>query len=322
MPTPMVLDTDIGTDVDDALALLVALGSPELDLRGVTTVYVDPPLRAQMARKMLALAGRKDVPVHMGEPAPIRPAHRYPNGVWDWHEGRGLLYQKVSLEERMASAGARPRTRGPVGMAPQEKTAARFIYETATTTPGLTLVAIGPLTNVAVALTSAPELATRLARLVIMGGFLHQKAMPFRAEHNFACDAAAAEIVFRSAVPITMLDFSVSQLTYVELGRIAWLRRHPSPLARAVWRMVHIYCRSRGRDFTHLHDPATVAVVARSDIADIRTATLYFDPHTSRTALEPFPGAELSREVQYVHDLGLRRLHELFYEVLDRLFPR
>ncbi len=322
MPTPIILDTDIGTDVDDAFALLVALGEPTLDLKGVTTVYVDPPLRAQMVRKLLDFAGRQDVPVHPGEPVPLRPAARYPSGCWGWHEGRGLLYTKVSLDEKMVRAGARPPIRGHVEMRPEEKTAARFIYETACATPGLELVAIGPLTNVAVALMKYPDLASRLKRIVIMGGWFPREGMAPRGEHNFACDAAAAEIVLKSAVPLMILDFAVSQRTYIEMGRIEWMRRHPSPLARAVWRMVSIYCRSRGRAHTSLHDPATVMSLARPEVATFKKGTLYYDPRTAICSLRPFEGGAVSREVEYVDDVGTRAFHDAYYALLDRLFPR
>src|SRR5690606_24072096 len=86
--TPLLFDTDIGTDVDDCLALAVLLGSPEIDLLGVTTVYGDVALRARMVRKLLDLAGRDDVPVLVGDGAPLmRNRHVY----WPGHEGVGLL---------------------------------------------------------------------------------------------------------------------------------------------------------------------------------------------------------------------------------------
>src|SRR5215467_10346800 len=88
MPIRVILDTDIGTDVDDCLALALILASPELQLEGVTCVYGDALLRARMVRKLLRLAGREEVPVYVGAEKPLlcrRPVY------WAGHEGVGLL---------------------------------------------------------------------------------------------------------------------------------------------------------------------------------------------------------------------------------------
>ena len=145
----VVLDTDIGTDVDDALALALALASPELELVAVTTVSGDTTLRARIAARLLALAGRTDVPVHAGCAEPLGGTAGF---AWFGHEGDGIL----------------DRSRDAVAPEPAVDALLRLFREQ----DGLELVTIGPLTNVAVALERDPGLAGRIARLTAMGGWL------------------------------------------------------------------------------------------------------------------------------------------------------
>src|SRR5262245_18393688 len=149
MPRRIVLDTDIGTDVDDALALALALASPEIELVAVTTVAGDTMRRGRIAARLLALGGRGDVPVHAG----CERALSVPGGfAWFGHEGDGIL----------------DGSRDPVSTEPAVDALLRLFG------PGdeLELVAIGPLTNVAVALERDPGFARRVARLTVMGGWL------------------------------------------------------------------------------------------------------------------------------------------------------
>ena len=147
----IVLDTDIGTDVDDALALALALASPELELVAVTTVSGDTTLRGRIAARLLALAGRTDVPVHAGCAEPLGGTAGF---AWFGHEGDGIL----------------DRSRDAVAPEPAVDALLRLFREQ----DGLELVTIGPLTNVAVALERDPGLARRIARLTAMGGWLRE----------------------------------------------------------------------------------------------------------------------------------------------------
>jgi len=126
---PIVLDTDVGTDVDDAFAIALAAKSPELNLKAVTTVYGDVHLRARMARKLLRLLGAADVPVAAGIDQPLTPGKQVYWGGW---EGEGFLTDE---DESWP-----PESRGGV----------ELILEVLDTSPDpVTLVAIGPLTNIA-----------------------------------------------------------------------------------------------------------------------------------------------------------------------------
>src|SRR5690242_3521920 len=130
MPTPIIFDTDIGTCVDDVLALAVVLGSPELALVGVTCVYGDVDLRARMVRKLLRLHGSLDIPILRGASQPLL---RLEPIYWEGHEGEGLLESGDDIPK--ASEGA-----------------VDFIVRTVRENPGqIHLLALGPLTNVALA---------------------------------------------------------------------------------------------------------------------------------------------------------------------------
>ena len=175
--TRLILDTDIGTDVDDCLALAVILGSPELQLEGVTCVYGDVQLRARMVLELLRLAGRDDVPVMLGVELPLlrrRPV------FWPGHEGKGLLETAEAT------------------VAPAPEHAVDYLVRTIMENPGeIHLLAVGPLTNVALAMQREPRLAERLGHLTIMGGAGRgpgQYGLP-SAEHNVKCDPEAAHVV-------------------------------------------------------------------------------------------------------------------------------
>ena len=152
MTIPLLLDTDIGDDVDDAFALLLAARQPAIELLGVTTVYGPVQERALIARKLLDTAGRSDVPVAVGEG--ITLAGRDPGRVLTSGQG----YVDLSEWERLAAA-----------LHPQP--GVDFLIETVLSAPEPpVLVALGPLTNVAAALRREPRLAGHLRSLILMGG--------------------------------------------------------------------------------------------------------------------------------------------------------
>src|SRR5262245_22912722 len=149
MQRRIVLDTDIGTDVDDALALALALASPELELVAVTTVSGDSTLRARIAARILALGGRAEVPVHAGCTEPLGGTAGF---AWFGHEGTGILDE----------------SRDALAPEPAADALSRLFRQV----DDLELVTVGPLTNVAVALERDPALARRIVRLTAMGGWL------------------------------------------------------------------------------------------------------------------------------------------------------
>jgi inosine-uridine nucleoside N-ribohydrolase len=182
---PIVLDTDIGGDIDDAFALALALASPEVELAGVTTVGAGAEDRAWMVCRFLTAVGRREVPVAWGrgtQPAP---------GI----EGQ--------IQYRRHPAVIFNRTAKPV-----KESAVEFLYARLKAQPGrLTIVAVGPLTNIAALLREHPESKAWIKRIVLMGGSVRigyeGKPSP-EAEWNIKLDAAAARAVFTSGIPLVV----------------------------------------------------------------------------------------------------------------------
>lgn len=261
MAVRTILDTDIGTDVDDCLALAFLLGSPELRLEGVTCVYGDVALRAKMVLKLLALAGRSDVPVMLGASEPLL---RYRPIYWPGHEGKGLLESGDDLP------------------APASEHAVDYLVRTVMANPGrIHLLAIGPLTNVALAFQREPKLASALAHLTIMGGAVRGPGMlhlPY-AEHNVACDPEAAHVVLAAGAPTTLVPLDVTTRVSIRQSGVDRLRASGDPFHDAIARQVALYPRFAARGSTYLHDPLAVALVVRPELAE--WADLHVDVETS-----------------------------------------
>jgi len=183
---PILVDTDIGTDIDDAFALALVARSPELDLLGVTTVSGDTHARARLAAKLLWESGLRRVPVVAGEP------------------GRPLPIEQTRWADDFKSPQLRPGS------------AVDFLDATLRRRPGkTTIVAIGPLTNIAALLQKDPAIARKIDQLVMMGGSVHHgygdDPTPV-AEYNIAADPPAAQKVFGSGLRILMVPLDVTAM--------------------------------------------------------------------------------------------------------------
>jgi purine nucleosidase len=321
VPIPTVLDTDMGTDVDDALALISVLGSHTLRLVGITTVYVDAPLRAAITSRLLDLAS-VDVPVWAGESRPLRPIpSRATAGTWEWHEGRGILYDEITPEEREHLDGQRAALRSyqpaPAGTPSGVDELVRLAREH----PGLLVICIGPLTNVATAMQRDPDFAGRIGRLVVLGGFVTPSGQEPRVEHNFCSDVGAAEVIFRSATPLTLLTADVTQFSFVDHERLAGLRALQTPLARTMDTLISIYFERKGRMHTYMHDPLTVAIAGDPALASCDETLVHLDLVDGKTRLDPREGA-VAKDVLLVKDLWLKRSQQVLYERLQTVCGR
>ena len=275
-PRTVILDTDIGTDVDDALALGVCLGSPEIDLTAITTVYGDVVLRARMARKLLALRGLHGLPVVTGETHPLagnRPLY------WGGHEGDGLLAP------------------GDEALAPTGTDAVPFLVRQVRDRPHTVhLVAIGPLTNVARAIQLDADFAGNLAGLTIMGGVLRGPDglhLPI-VEHNLRCDPEAAQVVFTSGAPISLVPLDVTTRVAVHAEEVAQLRAAPGAFQHALAELVEHDPRYRAHGLAYLHDPLAVAVLLRPDLVgwqDVHVTIEVTGEHTAGQSLFRLPSA-------------------------------
>lgn len=230
---PILLDTDVGDDIDDALALGLILSSPELELRGVTTVFNDAHTRALLLCRLLHAVGRDDIPVASG-----RPPRKTP-------DSRGQLQY-----------GLRPGFR----KRPVKENAVEFLYGKLKAEPGkLTLVAIGPLTNIAELLAKHPDCKPWIKRLVLMGGAVrvgYKSKPPADVEWNIKCDIPAARAVFRSGVPLVVapLDATANlQLTGKQRDAVFGAG---TPLSNQLRVLFQLW----GQPTPTLFDPAAVAL--------------------------------------------------------------
>lgn len=326
MKRPVAVDTDIGTDIDDVVALTAVLGSPSLDLVGVTTVYVDAPLRARIARCLLDLAGAGHVAVWPGRSVPVRALGALAEeGVWEWHEGRGLLYDEVSAEERDYMAGNRPRLRPYVpdgqadGDGDGEADGPDRLAALADAHPGLSVVCIGPLTNLATALQRHAGFERSVGAVTVMGGCFRPDVDQPQFEHNFAADPGAAEVVFRSSLPLTVVGFDATETCHLVRDQVSPLCRTDAgtPFSDALNRLIDIYFDVKDRWRTSMHDPLAVAVAEDPAIGVIEETEVSLDPVSGNTSVAPFPGA-IRRSVSLLRSVWPDRGEAFVYGRLRR----
>ena len=213
---PIILDCDPGQD--DAIAILLALASPELEPLAITTVggNVPLPLTERNARRILALAGRSDVPVYAGCDRPlVRPL-----------ETAEYVHGESGLDGAELPEPTLPLAAGH---------AIQAIIDLVMARPkgSVTLCATGPLTNVAIALRQEPRLAAQLRQIVLMGGAIDHGNVTPAAEFNIYVDPHAADIVFGCGAPTTMFGLDVTHQVLVNEDRLQRIAAIGTPVARA-----------------------------------------------------------------------------------------
>lgn len=207
-PTKILLDCDPG--IDDALAILLAIASPEVELVGVTTVggnsQVENETRNALA--VLELAGAALVPVAQGSP-------------------RGLLKDLTTAADTHGLAGLGDAQLPEPATHAIDTHAVDFIIDTILSQPNeITLIPTGPLTNIALAVRKEPRIVNAVRECIIMGGaFKHEGNMPLAGEYNIWCDPHAARIVFHSGLPITLVPLDVTYQCLFTAAHMAALRK-------------------------------------------------------------------------------------------------
>ena len=237
---PVLLDTDIGSDVDDILALALLAHSPELDVIGVTTVYGDTIRRARIAQVTCNLLHRQDVAVVPGEQQTLTGRQIY----WAGHEGYGILGL-----DAVEISGSR--------------SAVQYILENAERHAGqLEILAIGPLTNIAKAISENSATFSRIKHLYLMGGAYWMD----RAEHNIKCDPEAAKVVFESGVPITAIGLDLTLRVLLEEQDVRTIGRAPNGLGPLLEDQIRRYWEYKQIKGNHPHDPLAALAMLRPDL--------------------------------------------------------
>ncbi|MFM5622969.1 pyrimidine-specific ribonucleoside hydrolase RihA [Aeromonas veronii] len=246
MALPVILDCDPGHD--DAIALILALASPELDVLAVTTSAGNqtPDKTLNNALRILTLLGRDDIPVAAGAPKPLARELIIADNV---HGESGLDGPKLP----------------DPAFAPQAMTGLELMAKCLRESPQpVTLVPTGPLTNIALLLAAHPELKGKIARIVLMGGAAGAGNWTPAAEFNIYVDPEAADMVFKSGIPITMCGLDVTHEAQVMDEDIERVRAITNPVAQCVAGLLDffmIYHRDPKWGFAGapLHDPCTIA---------------------------------------------------------------
>ncbi|NNC91063.1 MAG: nucleoside hydrolase [Acidimicrobiia bacterium] len=253
MAQPIIIDTDPGQD--DAVALLLALASPaELEILGITTVAGNVPLdlTTRNALMMAELAGRPEVPVYAGCDRPmVRPliTAEYVHG-------------KTGID---GADSPEPTTE------PADGHAVDFIIETARATHGLTVCTLGPLTNLGTALQQAPDIGETIEQVVLMGGgFFEGGNTTPAAEFNIYDDPQAADIVFRSGIPLVMMPLDVTHQALTSDPRVEAFKALGNAAGAATAGMLEFFERydmeRYGTAGAPLHDPTVIAYLLDSGI--------------------------------------------------------
>lgn len=248
----VIIDTDIGDDIDDAFALALALRSPELEILGITTCFGDTEARAKIADRLLGEGGHPEIPVAAGKPTAEKgklSQRRY---------GEGGHFAKASHPD-----------------------AVTFLLDQIRKYPGeITLIAIGPLMNVGAAIDKDPATFRKLERVVLMGGSVRRGygdlgyGQPHGPdpEWNILNDIPSAQKLFAAGVPIAMMPLDSTQLKLDEVKR-AWLFSRGTPITDALAVLYHMW----GQQTPTLFDPMTVAYVLNSSLCPVEPLRIRVD---------------------------------------------
>jgi purine nucleosidase len=308
----IIIDTDPGQD--DAAAIMLALGSAdELDVLGITTVAGNVSLlrTSTNARIICEFSGRPDVKVYAGSERPLK---RKPISAEHVHGATGLDGPEL-FEPTM-----------PL----QTQNGVDFIIDTLRSEPEgtVTLCTLGPLTNVATALTRAPDIAGRIQEIVMMGGaYFEVGNITPAAEFNIYVDPEAAEIVFKSGVPIVMMPLDLTHKVLTLKARVAKIRAIGSRAAVALAEMLDFFERfdieKYGSDGGPLHDPTVIAYLLKPELFAGRDCNVEIELNSEltlgMTVVDWWRVTKRPQNVKVMKDIDAQGFFDLLTERVARL---
>jgi len=252
LPEKVIIDTDIGDDIDDAFAIALALRSPELQILGITTTFGDTETRAKLLDRFLAEVGRPEIPVAAGAASPPK---------------------STLTQRRYAEAGHFAK--------PSHPDAVAFLLEQIRRYPGqITLIAIGPLMNVGAVINKDPATFGKLKRVIIMGGSIKRgygdlgfgPPQPPQPEWNILNDVPSAQKLFAAGVPLFVMPLDSTQLKMDEVKR-AFLFSRGTPLTDALTLLYHQW----GQETPTLFDPMTIAFLVNPSLCPVQPMHIRVD---------------------------------------------
>jgi len=311
VPRKIIIDTDPGQD--DAVAILLALASPELEVLGVVAVAGNVPLShtERNARRIVELAGRRDVPVYAGC---VRP----------------MVRKLVTAEHVHGETGLDGFPIPDPSLPLQKQHGVDFIVDTLLAhAPGeVTLCTLGPLTDIAMALVKAPEIAPRIREIVMMGGaYFEVGNITPTAEFNIYVDPEAADVVMQSGVPIVMAPLDLTHRVLSMRARIEAIRAIGNKAGAAVAGLLSF---SEKFDLTKygslgapLHDPCVIAYLLRPNLFTGRQINVSIETNSAltlgMTVADWWLITDRPRNVKYLRDADADGFYALLTERLARL---
>jgi purine nucleosidase len=306
----IILDCDPGQD--DAIAILLALGSPdEIELLGITTVAGNVPLglTRMNARKMVELAGRADVPVWAGCDRPLVRALETAEYV---HGETGL--NGAVLPEPVTA------------LQPGHAVDAIIDLVMARPPRSVTICAVGPLTNVAMAIRKEPHLTQRVKEIVLMGGAVELGNVTPAAEFNIYVDPHAADIVFRAGIPITMFGLDVTHQVLVTAERLERIRSIGGKVAEAAHGLLDFFNRFDMERYdapgAPLHDPCVIAWLIEPSIFSGKACPVEIELEgrsVGRTLVDWWNSDRRPPNAMVMREVDAGRFFALLTERLERL---
>src|SRR5467141_1125267 len=252
IPEKVIIDTDIGDDIDDAFAVALALRSPELQILGITTTFGDTETRAKLLDRFLAEVGRPDIPVAVGVATP-------PKGTF--------------TQRRYAESGHFAK--------PSHPDAVAFLLDQIRRNPSqITLIAIGPLTNIGATIDKDPATFRKLKRVILMGGSIKRgygdlgfgPPTPPQPEWNILNDIPSAQKLFAAGVPLFVMPLDSTQLKLDEVKRV-FLFSQGTPLTDALTLLYHQW----GQETPTLFDPMTIAFLVNPNLCPVQPMHIRVD---------------------------------------------
>ncbi|MGF1742679.1 nucleoside hydrolase [Vibrio profundum] len=265
MTKKIILDTDPG--IDDAMAILFAESHPEIDLLAISTVYGNATIE-NTTRNALYLKDKFNLQadVTQGAGQPLRRVPVGPTVVVHGESGFG----DVNAPEQLCST-------------PDPRPAYQYIIDTVKANPGeITLVTVGPLTNIALAIQAAPEIAGLVKEVVVMGGAFgvneHRGNVTPYAEANIYDDPEAADCVFCAPWPVVVVGLDVTEESFFTADFLDKLRDDAGEVGQFIWDVSRFYLRfyseKVGMEGCHVHDPSAIAYVINPELFTLRTGAI------------------------------------------------